>query len=546
MLQREAAFHHRYEWVLWARPDYEWHMPLDLPALSARAHVVVFRSDDHALLIRGSTRGAQLLAGFGQTFTEYGGRDDPGHLVDLGDNEHVWDHTMVRLRLNETAVAALPNGEIRRPRKEECVRSQTADQAHEQLALLGRSLDPSRGSAVEAVATSYATGHSCHENAAEGAAEGAGDGASAVVGEFERMRRHDGTIQASHPHGLLSTCSDSSTGAASPPANLSRISPPYARRPFALPFGELNERRVALLMMGDAFRTGGSSGGNACNMSRSSLLGQRDATNTHIRNLVRPLEAHASVHTLLVLNRCPQATASYQQAVASTLCRWYRSAGASATSSVVDSPDMSIGWKRAHQLLIQLERQQGGPFDFVLQARHDIALEKPLNMWPADFTRLLFERECLECDGGCGCNGRGHFLANRNRSECQLCTTDHLIWAPARFMPVLRRAIISRGVSGHAVLRNILSHEALDVGHDVGYMFPDRCDAFPLALPCTEIGAYRPLRLDRDTGGPPAMPDWTEWERAFDPNDGGSAVGWHARVRKMHMQMHRTPKMVIT
>ena len=94
--------------------------------------------------------------------------------------------------------------------------------------------------------------------------------------------------------------------------------------------------------------------------------------------------------------------------------------------------------------------------------------------------------------------------------------------------------IISRGVSGHAVLRNILSHEALDVGHDVGYMFPDRCDAFPLALPCTEIGAYRPLRLDRDTGGPPAMPDWTEWERAFDPNDGGSAVGWHARVRKMH------------
>ena len=66
---------------------------------------------------------------------------------------------------------------------------------------------------------------------------------------------------------------------------------------------------------------------------------------------------------------------------------------------------------------------------------------------------------------------------------------------------------------------------------DVGFMFPMDCDPFPLGLPCGEIGAYRPVRLDRDTQQPVPFPlgDVRRWEGRY----GSSTLSWQKRVRRL-------------
>ncbi len=249
------------------------------------------------------------------------------------------------------------------------------------------------------------------------------------------------------------------------------------------------------------------------------------------------------VHAILVLNRCPPATAANQHATTAMLLRWYRAARVHAVDShVIDSPSMAYGWIAAYKIAYRVLQSRG--VDFMLQVRHDVALERPITQWPANFSRLSFERQCIDCDEGCACNSRAYLLSKRQQPQCKLCAADHLIWAPRRFIAPLYRSIVEHGVVGHDLLGHLLTHEAaaVNASTDIGYLFPIACVDFPIAILCSEIGAYRPVRLDRDTMAPPVKlkgtPEWSAWEQAYGFSQHGGMHRWRARVREMWSTPH--------
>ena len=335
-----------------------------------------------------------------------------------------------------------------------------------------------------------------------------------------------------------------------------------ARFFFAVPPPPLRNRAVALLLTGHAFRTGGRTGGQACNFSKVVVAGQHNATLSHISSLIRPLEAHgAQVHVLCVINRCSQPQVNRSLEVGQHFVSWYREAAKippdRIRTTVVDSPTFGDGIKGAYAFLRHTEAARRLPFDYVLQVRHDIALERPISEWPANFSKLLFEQQCVDCDNSCMCCGREDTIKLRKRADCDICAADHLLWAPARFVPLLHRAIVGRATVGHGLIQDVLKHEAakardqkrgharwLDPQHEVGFMFPhqDACrtreeggsNFFPMDLPCTELAAYRPLRVDPDSGKLVASivgsVAWATWQREHAHASGQRA--WRERVAR--------------
>jgi hypothetical protein len=146
-------------------------------------------------------------------------------------------------------------------------------------------------------------------------------------------------------------------------------------------------------------------------------------------------------------------------------------------------------------------------------------MEAPLPAWPANFSRLSFERLCAMCDGGCSCNGALARLAAERRPECRPCHGDKLVWVPRRYLRPVSEAVLKRGGAGHSLVHAV--REA-DGGRsaEVGYLFPEECGEFPIQLICNELGAYRPAHRDPGTGAlPPTPQEWarnrlvTNWQR---------------------------------
>ena len=308
---------------------------------------------------------------------------------------------------------------------------------------------------------------------------------------------------------------------------------------------------VLLLVLGDAFRTGGRTGGTPCNLSKTSIEGQREATATHVHNLVNPMrESGATVSVLLIINRCPRETAHFQNDVQRTLLSWYDEMKVdSVESKLANSPHIEYGWRIAHAYARRFMRANG-KYDFLLQVRHDVALERPIDQWPGDLSRLSFERACFDCGGSCTCNGYEDLQYHSLNRKCEICHADHILWVPNKYIDTVQRAIILRGAAGHDLLSNILVHEpkALPI-KDVGFLFPQECEMFPIDINCGEIGAYRPLRINRETGNlPPKASDsesWKKWEEYYGVRvhkTTENKIRWQNQVNKLRL----TPEATLT
>ena len=178
----------------------------------------------------------------------------------------------------------------------------------------------------------------------------------------------------------------------------------------------------------------------------------------------------------------------------------------------------AAGWHAAFELLSDWVSRSGAPSvpqvqaagehareEYILMGRHDIAIDVPIDRWPTDFSRLLFEQEGRDCcfqptattpPNSCGCN-MGMISESGASPACHgLCSADHLLWMPHRHLSAITHLVLNQFQHGHylirAVERSFRHRHRLD---EIGFMFPGDCasNGRPFTS-CDERRSYRPLR----------------------------------------------------
>jgi hypothetical protein len=161
--------------------------------------------------------------------------------------------------------------------------------------------------------------------------------------------------------------------------------------------------RVAVLMLGGAFRSGnksahgGASDDGACDPSPYSVAAQREASLSVVERVIKPLEAAlAHVDVLLSL---PHACVMAAEAIplVPLLRSWY--APHVVAERAVASLGIGYAWQQAYRLLEHHAHATNVTYDYVLHSRHDLYIERSILTWPvANFDRILFLPSCIICD----------------------------------------------------------------------------------------------------------------------------------------------------
>ena len=199
-----------------------------------------------------------------------------------------------------------------------------------------------------------------------------------------------------------------------------------------------------------------------------------------------------------------------------TLTRpFYKSAGSHFTRRI--SAVRVVGSKHHHQgtnaamSLLSHYMAEGRKLDYVLFARHDIALNAPISTWPTNFSNTLLEKEALMCcrpvnktpGHVCGCGARLDYIPPPGKTCEDRCSTDHLFWFPRRHLKQLESHFQTRGSNfgGHSMYGVI--RKANVRPEEIEYMFPPDCDrrtGFFMTVACDEASAYRPRRFGKLPG----------------------------------------------
>jgi hypothetical protein len=266
-------------------------------------------------------------------------------------------------------------------------------------------------------------------------------------------------------------------------------------------------KSVALLLVGDAFRKGGG-GKNDTPCHVRSYESQREASLSYVTNVIRPLVAlGATVEVVYTFPRCD--SFSDTRTMRSAMHDWF--APYVTRSWTTRTDDMDDGWRKGYRVLRSRVEVRNESFDYVLQGRHDVLVERPITTWPADFSKVLFEMECRKtCGGGCHCG-----TLQKRFLECDsgLCTKDHLMWTPrkhhAAVDELMQRSFGTRAYAHHFV-QFLLTAGRVDAT-EVSYLFPSECsregnygNAFQTDLMCNQNSAYRPTR--KGDGQPVSLP----------------------------------------
>ena len=263
-------------------------------------------------------------------------------------------------------------------------------------------------------------------------------------------------------------------------------------------------RRVALLLVGQAFRGYNQS---ACDGSAPSIHEQREIATLYVKHVCEPLEAlGATVEVLFTFPTCKARELRHNLSKSLKSVYGHRVVA----TRFVDSHGHGDGLAHAHHMLshhvaglaaahraarqtnAKAKAAQGGGgwhYDFVLSSRHDLAVTKPLTLWPANFSRLNFEQQCWICcagsfcQGGCAC-GRDHrYLVEHVRpsadgkSSCipascaaKMCVADKMVWMPWRYFALVTQTIEAYRLNGVVVHR--LLDAVVDWGQRIGMLTP--------------------------------------------------------------------------
>lgn len=258
-------------------------------------------------------------------------------------------------------------------------------------------------------------------------------------------------------------------------------------------------KRVALLLLGEAFRSGVGSVRLDSPCNASSLAEQREATLSYVQRIAEPIEQRGGkVDILFTFPKCAEQATLVQ--LRSQMTSWLQPrVRAHAT---IRSASMTDGWQKGYDLLRLYMAASGARYDYVLQARHDVYIEKALVEWPSNFSRLLFELPGRDCKGGCQMGGVRDIEKQWPQCRNRPCHADHMMWVPQRFLPQVFRHVDVGTDWGHDFMNHIQAaagREASDerVPHsEVGFMFPGECSEFDIDLVCNEWKTYRPRRSD--------------------------------------------------
>ena len=199
---------------------------------------------------------------------------------------------------------------------------------------------------------------------------------------------------------------------------------------------------MALLLVGAAFRCGGSRGGTgdagSCSI-QASLDGQWEASASYIDNVIRRLEGHgAHVNVLISMTAC---NAREDDEALALLQGWF--APRVSAASVMAATGVGWSWLHAYELLERLQHKLGIAYDFVLRSRLDMYVEQDITQWRGDFSRLLFQRKGSICDERDSTqlfadDNRSAFMVESSlasRPECQLFVRDLWLWSPSKWLP---------------------------------------------------------------------------------------------------------------
>ena len=274
----------------------------------------------------------------------------------------------------------------------------------------------------------------------------------------------------------------------------------------------LFNKTVALLLWGDAFRPSLShwEGGHQ-NCVQNSFDAQREATESLRNQIMRPMiRAGARVHVLFTFPLCDQHNLTLL--LHNAVVEWLGHAHVVATAYVrTNAFEEAI--REAWQLLwrhVLIHRV----FDYTYLIRHDIYHEHSFDAWPPstllrparghnlsslfgnmrllprrayEFEKVLFEAPCRGCGNTCNCG-----LNQKLTSECGICTNDHMMWVPARYLKSVVAAANTTRFSGHHFYRRVTP---LVDDLDIGFLFPPVCDAdFCSDLLKDQYKSYRPVR----------------------------------------------------
>ena len=291
---------------------------------------------------------------------------------------------------------------------------------------------------------------------------------------------------------------------------------------------QFHGKSFALLLAGGAYRSAVQFQHRSC--TESSAEGQREAVHGYQSNVLGPLSSSgADVEVLFTFPRCGEQQAHLLDHY---LNLWPRSLVAA--YHVIDSRDQYHGEQLAVELLAErrAQRQRLGlrPYDYVLKTRHDWLVDANIFSWPlrgfqmlpagvsdlparASFEHLLAEQEGMVCEHDTGCNFHGLLslrmaaLARYNSKPlaqlCSLCTRDHMLWIPARFLETVTSALRG-GHAGHNLMHRLLESGSVRA-EEAAFLFPADCrqsphSFFTLSM-CNEAFGYRPLRTPLPSPG---------------------------------------------
>ena len=248
-------------------------------------------------------------------------------------------------------------------------------------------------------------------------------------------------------------------------------------------FSLVNTSNIAILLIGEVFR----SPTVRLPCTPASIEVQKEATMSYVDNVFHPLKRLGhDVKMFYTMSKC--ANPSFNRLMRS----WLPSGS---VKTVISSTSMQHGWSTGYMMVYNYSVARKIEFDFIFQGRHDIMVPTPIDKWPGDFRKLLFDMEGRYCNWGCHVGSSTNNLEKYCGSHSRVCSADQFFWVPSGFFPIIYAVAKSKeGESGYEGWGHNFLHN-FDDKRDYSFLF-ETCDTFKSDLICNRHKLYRPEDKD--------------------------------------------------
>lgn len=221
--------------------------------------------------------------------------------------------------------------------------------------------------------------------------------------------------------------------------------------------------KFALIMVGQTFRNRWHF---SCISTKRSIKDQMNKCDSYVRNVINPLEtAGSTVDVVLSMSDCnPAMNNMLRSCYGDNLI----------ASKTIHSQSISDGWTKAWKLYESTHKYH----DFVLQMRNDIEIMRPITVWNLNFSRILYEQQCVGYLSGCECPIH-HFEKvvdiHENPTDPHICVRDKLLGVPKTYLAQVKDYFTTPPyLGGHNVYKGL--YGIFNTSRDMAFMFPHTHD----------------------------------------------------------------------